>query len=70
MVSQTIAYIFINTGCKELEYKDHRIKKKCIENLYQNLLEFQEVKVYENKNKFEMIEILQELNAKARDYEI
>ena len=45
------------------------MKRKCIENLYKNLLEFKEVKVFENKTKIEIIEILKELNDKAQEYE-
>ena len=50
-VSHSIAYIFLNTGCKELEYKDHKLKKECTLELYEELLEFDEVQVFENKSK-------------------
>ena len=40
VANHTIAYIFVNTGCKELEYTDHQLKKDCSVELYSKWLEF------------------------------
>ena len=69
MVSHSIAYIFVNTGCQDLEYKDHALKKEKTESLYRKYLEFDEVYVFENKSKMEIIDILNDLRLKALEYE-
>ena len=43
VASHSVAYIFVNTSCKELEYKDHQLKKELTQELYTKWLEFSKV---------------------------
>ena len=69
VASHTIAYIFINTKCKDLEYKDIIEKNECMQDLFIKRLKFSDVKIFEDKSKKEILEIFGELRKKACDYE-
>ena len=69
VASHTIAYIFINTKCKDLDYKDIKEKKACMQDLFEDRLKFSDVKIFEDKSKKEILEIIGELRKKACDYE-
>ena len=68
-VTESIAYIFVNRGCKELEYKAYQDKGKNTEELYKDILKFNQVKVFEDLSKKEIIEQLEGLKTTAEMYE-
>ena len=61
IVTRTIAYIFVNTECQGVTYKNaHERSEKAFE-LFDGVLEFAEVTVFRNKTKPEVIEKLKYL---------
>ena len=68
-VTESIAYIFVNSGCKELEYKAYQDKGKNTQKLFKDILEFNQVQVFEDLSKKEIIEQLEDLKNTARHYE-
>ena len=68
-VTKSISYIFVNKGCKELEYKAYQEKGKMTREVFEDILEFNQVQVFENLSKKEIIEQLEDLKNTARNYE-
>ena len=46
VITDSIAYIFVNTDCNGLAYKQAEIKGEKLEELYTTVLEFKEVKMF------------------------
>ena len=59
----------MNRGCKELEYKAYQDKGKNSQKLFKDILEFNQVRVFEDLSKKEIIEQLEDLKNTARQYE-
>ena len=59
----------MNRGCKELEYKAYKNKGRNTLELYQDILKFDQVRVFEDLSKKEIIEQLEDLKNTARQYE-
>ena len=59
----------MNRGCKELEYKAYENKCKNTEELYKDILKFNQVRVFEDLSKKEIIEQLEDLKNTAMQYE-
>ena len=51
VVTSSIAYIFYSTDCNGLAYKNAEMKAIKLKELYSEILEFKEVKVFGNPSK-------------------
>ena len=67
--SRTKAFIFLNTECQEVQYINAQERGEKALDLFQRVLEFQEVTVFENKTKKEIIAKLDELEVYAFNFE-
>ena len=69
-VTETIAYIFVNTKCRGLPYKDADARGRQAEAIFRNVLKFHQVEVFKNLDKAEVIEKLDHLWKKAEIFEL
>ena len=51
LVTDSIAYIFVNTECKGLPYRNAEDRGKQAKTLFNEVLEFQKVEVFKNLGK-------------------
>ena len=63
------AVIFINTCCKDLEYKEAKKRGEIAKDLFIEVLEFDEVADYENLRKSAIIETLEDLQRRADEFQ-
>ena len=57
-MTDSIAYIFVNSGLKDLVYKAYEDKANRVEELYKEILNFDQVKVFKDLPKMEIIKKL------------
>ena len=69
IVTSSIAYIFMNTHCKGLQYIDAKQIGKQAYSLFKDILEFQTVIVCEDRCKLEIINCLNEVTKYAQRFE-
>ena len=65
LVTDSIAYIFVNTESKGLPFKNAVGRGKYAEQLFKEILEFKHVEVFTNLTKVEIIEKLNFLQNEA-----
>ena len=65
LVTDKIAYVFVNTSCMTRPYTDAEQKGKHAEALFRETLEFQEVKVFTNLCKADVIEKMNYLRKRS-----
>ena len=61
LITQTTAYIFVNTECKGIAYKDAEVRGNAAVSLFQDVLEYKNVQVFTDLDKGKVIEKLDEL---------
>ena len=54
VITRSIAYIFVNTSCKGLAYKQAELKGEKLQELYSKILEFKDVQIFTNLTKKEI----------------
>ena len=69
LVTETVAYIFVNTESLGLPYKNAVGRGKSALALFKDILEFEHVEVFTDLTKSNIIEKLEELQERADDFE-
>ena len=68
-ITKTIAYIFVNTACKDIPCNNAAVKAKKANELFSTVLNFNEVKIYKNLSKKDVIDKLIDLKNIAKQFE-
>ena len=69
VVTHSIAVIFVNTHCKGVQYKNAVERGEQARKLFKEELEYQEVRLFEDIDKAQIIEKLESLKARANEFE-
>jgi hypothetical protein len=69
VVTYSIAVIFVNTRLQGEEYTEGKIRADMQEQIFSKYLKFEEVKVYEDLPKEQIVKVLQKLKQRAVDFE-
>ena len=68
LVTRTIAYIFINTGCSDVKYKNADERGRKAVELFQEVLGFEQIRTYTNMTKMAIIDELNAIQTKADEF--
>ena len=69
IVTRSIAYIFVNSECNGLDYRNARGKGEMVYELFKDILLFKEVTIYNDQTMAEVIQKLKHLQQKAAEFE-
>ena len=69
IVTRSIAYIFVNTECQDVPYRNAKERGEKARKLLESVLEFQRVTAFKNNTKQEIINHLTQLQAYADAFE-
>ena len=68
-VTDSTAYIFVNSTCNDVPYANYDLKAEKAKELFKDILEFSNVETLENLSKADIIKKLEEIKDTAQNFE-
>ena len=68
-VSKKIAYVFVNSGCLEEEYKNSNEKGAQAYRLFDDTLEFDHVQKYKDLSSEKMRKVFRQINGEVKEFQ-